>query len=95
MVDRAKVLRGKRKGEIVELHQYCNNWATLNDGSVVRLSSLELDEPTWVHFLGQLTKDQEEKTTKRMGQMFRMYYDYEYFYYNRRFKRMNTKKPRQ
>lgn len=41
----AIVLRGKRKGERVDLHQWANDWVSLADGSIVSPTSLEYT--TW------------------------------------------------
>lgn len=87
-VDRARILRGKRKGEVVELHQYCNDWASLKDGSVIGLGSIECDIPTTIHFMNQQLEDSKEKTSRRMGQMFRMYYQFDYFVMTGKFRRL-------
>lgn len=39
----AILLRGKRKGETVEIHQFCNDWVMLEDGKIVSPASLEYD----------------------------------------------------
>jgi len=38
----ATILRGKRKGEEVKLHQWCNDWITTEEGDVVNPLSLQL-----------------------------------------------------
>jgi hypothetical protein len=38
----ATLLRGKRRGEEVEIHQFCNDWFSLKDGSIVSPGSLRL-----------------------------------------------------
>ena len=38
----ATILRGKRKGEVVELQQGCNDWFMLPDGTILHPSSLRL-----------------------------------------------------
>ena len=37
----ATILRGKRKGETVEIHQFANDWVSLEDGAIVSPTSLE------------------------------------------------------
>jgi hypothetical protein len=36
----AIVLRGKRKGETVVIHQFANDWVSLEDGAIVSPTSL-------------------------------------------------------
>jgi hypothetical protein len=36
----ATILKGKRKGEVVELHQWCNDWVSLADGTVMSVTNL-------------------------------------------------------
>lgn len=36
----ATLLRGKRKGETVEIHQFANDWVELIDGAIVSPTSL-------------------------------------------------------
>ncbi len=46
----ATILRGNRKGEEVELHQWANDWFTTEDGKVLAPSSLQLtasEMETW------------------------------------------------
>ena len=37
----ATILRGKRKGEVVEIHQFANDWVSLEDGTILSPTSLE------------------------------------------------------
>lgn len=39
----ARIIKGKRKGETVKLHQWCNDWFTIDDGTVYSPSSLQLN----------------------------------------------------
>lgn len=84
----AIVLRGRLKGQRIELHQWCNDWATDIAGKVHSLGNLVLDIPTWLKFKDMFDQDRKENTSKRMGQMFWFYYDYEHFMLTRRFKRI-------
>lgn len=34
-------MRGKDKGKSIKLHQYCNDWATSEEGKVYNITSLE------------------------------------------------------
>lgn len=38
----ATIMRGKRKGEDVEIAQFCNDWFTTQDGAVVGVLSIRL-----------------------------------------------------
>lgn len=38
----ATILRGKNKGKEVELCQWCNDWFIIDDGKVMRPTSLKL-----------------------------------------------------
>jgi hypothetical protein len=40
----AKILRGKNKGQIIEMHQFCNDWITGSDGKVYNPTSLEFTD---------------------------------------------------
>lgn len=40
----ATIIRGKRKGEQVTLHQWCNDWMTTEDGEVLSPLSVRLAE---------------------------------------------------
>lgn len=40
----AKILRGKRKGEDVKIHQFCNDWFSLDDGTIINPTSLEFTQ---------------------------------------------------
>lgn len=37
----AKILKGKRKDECVEISQFCNDWFMLADGKIVSPTSLQ------------------------------------------------------
>ena len=40
----AKVLRGNLKGTEVEIHQFCNDWATTKQGKVYSITTLEFTD---------------------------------------------------
>jgi len=40
----AKILRGKKKGQEVEIHQFCNDWFYLEDGSIISPNSVQLNQ---------------------------------------------------
>ena len=62
----ATLLRGKRKGQKVKIHQFCNDWFMLGDGTIVSPSSLEF---TFHEVERIMTNRREERT----GGMFTLY----------------------
>lgn len=84
----AVILRGKRKGEVVELHQWCNDWATDTTGKVHSLGNLQFGVHAMAKFIEQFKLDKKENTSKRLGQMFWFYYDFRRFSITGRFNRI-------
>lgn len=81
----AIILRGKRKGEVIELHQWCNDWATDSTGKVHSLGNLQFGLAAMSEIIKQFKLDREENTSKRLGQMFWFYYDFRRFSITGRF----------
>ena len=59
----AKVLRGKNKGQEVEIHQFCNDWVMLENGKIVSPTSLEYS-----------VKEIERLKSEEPDGMFSLYY---------------------
>lgn len=62
----AEILKGKRKGEEVKLHQWCNNWFMLEDGTIVSPTSIRLSAK-------EILKVVEYEKEKRNGIMFNLF----------------------
>lgn len=58
----AKLLLGKRRGETVKLHQWCNDWFMLEDGRVV--------SPQGLWFTSKEMKEIQLSSTGIMMQLF-------------------------
>jgi len=63
---RALVLRGKRKGKVVEISQWCNDWFTVMD-------SADIYSPTSLAFSKEDMKTIKEH--KNNGMLFRWYHE--------------------
>lgn len=59
----AIILRGKRKGEVVGISQFSNNWVSLDDGTIMSPASLE-------YTTGEALRFFQDKHT---GMLFRWY----------------------
>lgn len=68
----ATITRGKRKGETVELHQWCNDWVMLEEVGIMSPTSLQCGPEAIDAIIAQ-------EEAGRNGQMFRMYYDLDHF----------------
>jgi len=62
----ATILRGKKKGQKVEIHQFCNDWFSLKNGTIVSPSSLEFT-PEETELI------MKERREERVGGMFTLY----------------------
>lgn len=84
----AIILRGKRKGEVILLHQWCNDWASDSTGKIHALGNLQFGLVAMSKIIEQFKLDQKENTSKRLGQMFWFYYDFKRFSITGRFNRI-------
>lgn len=78
----ATITRGKRKGEEVTIHQFCNDWFTTGDGAVLSPLSLQLNEEEMVRV----------EQARIAGQTGTMFYEYE-MTEDGRFKRTGRQYP--
>lgn len=83
----AILLRGKRRGQRVILSTWANDWAILDGGSSIPLTSLQFEDTAIDRVITQQKQDHDENTHKRLGQMFSFYYDYDHFVETGKFKK--------
>ena len=86
----AKVLRGKRKDEVVTVIQYCNDWANTQEAGVLKLSSLHFFGASWRAVLADYEQDRLQDVSNRLGEMFTRFYDLDHFYKSGRFKKLRV-----
>ena len=49
----ATILKGKRKGQKVKLHQWCNDWFSTDDGAILSPTNLELTDQEYFLVMSQ------------------------------------------
>ena len=87
-------IRGKLKGQKLIVHQICNDWVTAkytdgsyaNDGQPISLRNVVIEHPADRAMIYRM------EIEKKLGQMFRMYFDFKEFINTGKFKRLKWQK---
>ena len=84
-----QMTRGKLKGQVLKVHQMCNDWiiATDQDGNHANGGQPINPKSTYFDWANRLKVIELQRASK-LGQMFHMSYDFEYFITTGKFRRI-------
>lgn len=60
-------MRGKQRGKAIELHQFCNDWATDEEGHIHAINNLEYRDD-------EIARINRSNDLKQCGMMFMMFH---------------------